>query len=203
MASVASPQFKPPARLRRPSIGWVASIALGGGLATPAEGLPLPALPWAGAFLCIAVLQDLTHRRIPNWLTFPAMLGALAMGLAGGGETGLLQALLGLGLTFLILFVPYAARGLGAGDVKACMALGALWGPLVIVPILVWLAAIAGTLAATTLLWEGLRGQRAGPARPALDRSHPTPSRRGLPLAPSIAAAVIAYQQWGTPWHAG
>ena len=197
MASAASPQFQSPARLRRPSIAWGIAIALGGGLATPSAGPSLPGLPWASALLCAAVVQDLRHRRISNWLTFPAMVAALAAGFLDGGELGLTRSIVGLGLTFMVLFIPYAARGLGAGDVKACMALGALWGATVVIPILVWVAAIAGTVATGTLAWDTMRRGAAGSGA----RNHPR--RRALPLAPAIAAAVIAYRHWGAPWPSG
>ena len=94
-------------------------------------------------------------------------------------------------MAFLLLFVPYAARGLGAGDVKATMVLGALWGPQILVAVLVWTAAISGLLATAVLLRNA--GRRAG--RPAgVERR-----ARGIPLAPAIGLGVIAYQLWGTP----
>jgi len=171
-------------------------------------GSPLPLLPWASAFLCLATQQDIARRRIPNGLTFPAIVAALALQFFEAGPPGLLQGALGLGLAFLLLFLPYAARGLGAGDVKATMVLGALWGPQILVALLVWMAAIGGAFAIATLLWESFsrtpsQWASRGPGRPPAPTREQPSTRRGLPLAPAIALAVIGFQQWGTPWHVG
>lgn len=181
---------------------------MGGGLALSGLASPLPCLVWAGVFLCIATQQDVAHRRIPNGLTFPAVLVALALQCIEAGAPGMLQGLLGLGLAFLLLFLPYAARGLGAGDVKATMVLGALWGPQVLVAVLVWMAAIGGACALAALLWESIsrtRSPRApgGGWRLLSPSAAPGPAPLGLPLAPVIGAAVIGFQQWGTPWYVG
>ncbi len=81
-------------------------------------------LGWAAAL----VVMDLRHRRLPNLLTLP---GAVAI-LAGAGAAGLEcnPALLGgLALSGLYLLVHLAdPGGLGAGDVKLALALGALTG---------------------------------------------------------------------------
>ncbi|MEX0580166.1 MAG: A24 family peptidase [Mycobacterium sp.] len=80
-------------------------------------------LGWAAAL----VVMDLRHRRLPNLLTLP---GAVAI-LAGAGAAGLgASALLGgLALSGLYLLVHLAdPGGLGAGDVKLALALGALTG---------------------------------------------------------------------------
>lgn len=208
LVSVASPRFTLPARLRLRSISFAVSIAVGGGLALSGLASPLPRLPWAGAFLCVATQQDIAHRRIPNGLTFPAVLVALALQFIEAGAPGVLQGLLGLGLAFLLLFLPYAARGLGAGDVKATMVLGALWGPQVLVAVLVWMAAFGGAFALAALLWQSIsrtRSQRAPSAvgRPVPPTAMPGPTPHGLPLAPVIGSAVISFQQWGTPWYVG
>lgn len=77
-----------------------------------------------------AGLHDLFTRRIPNWLTFPAM--GLGIGVQSYllGWQGLQNAGLGLLLGFALYF-PFFAAGqfgfkvFGAGDVKLLMALGA------------------------------------------------------------------------------
>jgi Flp pilus assembly protein protease CpaA len=45
------------------------------------------------------------------------------------GWSGLHTSLAGLGLAFAILIGPFAAGGIGAGDVKMMAAVGALLGP--------------------------------------------------------------------------
>ncbi|MHC4429062.1 MAG: prepilin peptidase, partial [Planctomycetota bacterium] len=91
----------------------------------------------AGAWL------DLATRRIPNVLTYPAILIGLtlnalappALEAAGAdtavvwlGATGLRDGLLGFGLCAAIGIVSFMARGLGGGDVKLLGAVGAMLG---------------------------------------------------------------------------
>ncbi len=73
---------------------------------------------------------DLRERRIPNFLVFPAALIGLGLNLQLRGWGGLLFGLKGLGLGFLLLFIPYLVGGMKAGDVKFLMAIGSFIGPL-------------------------------------------------------------------------
>ena len=41
--------------------------------------MPLPALPWAAAFLFLAIQQDVRGMRIPNWLTLPSLVVAIGL----------------------------------------------------------------------------------------------------------------------------
>jgi prepilin peptidase CpaA len=162
--------------------------------------------------LCLAAQQDVQRLRIPNWLTFPAMLGALALHTADLGLLGLQQGLLGLGLAFGLLFIPFALRVLGAGDVKAVMALGALWGPHTLAPLLVWMFAIGGGLAFAWIAVAGglldmLRRWKSSFVLSVANRrltfvpaAEGSVARRGIPFAVAIGLAVIAQQLWGTPW---
>lgn len=72
--------------------------------------------------------MDVTSRRIPNRLTYPAIVAALVVRLAFFGWHGLREGLLGLlicGGIFLLLFVVHA---MGGGDVKLMAAVGAWVG---------------------------------------------------------------------------
>lgn len=90
-----------------------------------------------------ACVTDVSTRRIPNRLTFPAAAAGLAFGLLTTGPRGGLFALAGLALG-LALFLPFfLLGGLGAGDVKLLAALGAWLGP-------------------RAILWTGLYGMIAG-----------------------------------------
>ena len=69
-------------------------------------------------FVAIAVCTDLRSRRIPNWLTVSAFLGALAFHLAVTGWTGLASSMCGFATGFGTLFVLFLIGGGGGGDVK-------------------------------------------------------------------------------------
>jgi len=77
--------------------------------------------------VCAAVI-DVKDRRIPNWLTYPAMAIGLGLQSALHGWRGLLTSAEG-GLFFGGVFLLfYLVRGMGAGDVKLAAALGCLIG---------------------------------------------------------------------------
>jgi prepilin peptidase CpaA len=121
------------------------------------------------AAVCIAAAAtDLASRRIPNLLTFPAMLVFLGLHAAATGMPGLLFSLKGLGAGFGLLIVPYALGVMGAGDVKFMAAAGAALGWYGVV----WaflLGSVAGGIYALILiasrrgvasrLWQSLREQ--------------------------------------------
>ena len=71
-----------------------------------------------------AGLYDLRYRRIPNWLNLVALLLGFAV-----HWNSLPTALLGVGLALAVYLPLYLLRGMGAGDVKLMLALGAIAGP--------------------------------------------------------------------------
>lgn len=80
----------------------------------------------------VAALTDLRTGRIPNLLTFPAMLLGLALNGLGHGLAGLLGSLMGIVVCTVAPGIVYKAsrgRGIGGGDLKLFAALGALLGP--------------------------------------------------------------------------
>ena len=89
---------------------------------------------------CAACVTDIHNRRIPNWLTFGAAGVAVVFHTATRGGGGFVFATTGWFLGALIMFLPFALRGLGGGDVKLLAALGAWLGPANAV----WLALYAG-----------------------------------------------------------
>jgi Type IV leader peptidase family len=89
------------------------------------------------ALLCAAVssIYDVRSRRIPNFITLPAIsLGLLLHGLLGGWKEFGTAAAAGLicGCIFLLF---YLAGGMGAGDVKLITASGCLIGLSLIEPL--------------------------------------------------------------------
>jgi len=120
-----------------------------------ADGLRPVLLAGAVVLALIACWTDLRSRRIPNWLTVPALLvGVVANAVLGGLEglkTSLLGALVGLGL--LLPFV--LLRSLGAGDWKLAGALGAFAGPSLLVDLLLLSVFVAGVMAMALVIYKG------------------------------------------------
>lgn len=79
--------------------------------------------------LFVCFLTDITRNKIYNFVVFPAMvLGILINGFFDG-FSGIIQSLEGMLLGMAFLIIPYALRGIGAGDVKFLGAIGAIMGP--------------------------------------------------------------------------
>jgi Flp pilus assembly protein protease CpaA len=181
-------------------------------LLASATEAPLPALGWAATFLFIAVERDVRERRIPNWLTVPAFCLFVAHGAWLGGASGAAASLLGAGLAFAILIGPYALGWFGAGDVKAMMALGALWGGDVFIEVLTWAILCGGGLA---LAWVAARGGLGdlcirwaktiwiSLATRQWTYFAPAPGSAaagGIPFGVAIGLGVAAFQYWGEVW---
>jgi prepilin peptidase CpaA len=175
---------------------------LGGWPELALDGLALTLAVWAGWL-------DWRSRRIPNWLTIPALLvgiGANTIAFAWPGTKAALEGA-GLGLGLLLPFV--LARGLGAGDWKLMGALGALLGPSRLVVVLLGTVFIAGIMAVAqmvrsgrvkgtlsnlriliiTIMTFGVRGQRENIT---LDN----PGLMALPFGVAAAFSTVAFFCW-------
>lgn len=75
-----------------------------------------------------AIVSDLRHRKIFNWLTLPAMGVGLLVSLLAAGLPGLAFGAVGIALAFVAFGWMWGTRILGAGDVKLLMAFAALAG---------------------------------------------------------------------------
>ena len=106
----------------------------------------------AAATVCafVGAIFDVKSRRIPNFVTGPALLIGLSLHLALGGWTGLLESLAAGLICGLIFLIFYLAGGMGAGDVKLILAVGCIAG-LSHVPYLLVLTALSGGVMALGL----------------------------------------------------
>src|SRR5215472_17886759 len=84
----------------------------------------------------VAATLDWRTRRIPNWLTVPALIAGIAVHTALNGWHGTLFALEGAALALVLLLPPVMVRVLGAGDWKLMGVVGALMGPILMLFIL-------------------------------------------------------------------
>lgn len=106
--------------------------------------------------LAAAALYDLRSREVPDELS--ALLvawGVLATAVGFSGITWL-QLALGMLLAFAVTIPLYGAGGIGGGDLKLVVGLGAVLGPWALLSTLCWTAIAGGALA----LVAAARGQR-------------------------------------------
>lgn len=125
---------------------------------------------WAGC-ACVAVLAwltalslyDVRQRRLPNALTLPGAVLVLAFAAVHGRGVAALTGAAVLTATYLVVHVV-APSGMGAGDVKLAIGVGALtgaFGPDV------WLLAALGAPVLTAVVGI-LARRRALPHGPAM-----------------------------------
>lgn len=195
-------------------VAW--SVAVGLGLFLIGAGFmsstPLPVFGWAAAFLFFAVASDLRFHRIPNLLTLPALFAALLASPWAGATSGLIESAAGAALGFALLVGPYALGGLGAGDVKALMVLGAWLGPEAILGAAAWAVIAGGAFGVIALALRGELGAFA--RRWGRTLFNTLTSRRiayepptagsvasgGIPFAAAIAVGLAALWYGGAPW---
>ena len=141
------------------------------------------AFGWAG---CLAVIgwavalcvKDIRELRLPNALTLGGAVAILGIAVCSGRGLPALSGALALGLLYLLVHLA-APAGLGAGDVKLALGVGALTGAL---GAGVWaLAALAAPMATAAL----------GLAAAARGRHGPIPHGPSM-LAAAVGAAALA-----------
>jgi prepilin peptidase CpaA len=145
------------------------------------------------AGLLYAVLTDLRARRIPNHLTYPAMLLGLVANTALGGWHGLGQSALGWAAGLGVMLLPFLLRAMGAGDVKLVAAIGAIKGPEFVLVAALYACVTGGLLA----LYYLIRERRVASVTRyivygwfwALKGSGPKAG--AIPYAPAIAAGAV------------
>jgi prepilin peptidase CpaA len=106
----------------------------------------------------LAGWMDFRTRKVPNWLTVPALVLGVAMHIVAAGWSGAIASLEGAGLALVLLLPVVLLRGLGAGDWKLMGAVGAFLGPVLFLFVLVGSIFISGLMAAIAIL----RTQRVG-----------------------------------------
>ena len=80
------------------------------------------------AMLAIAVHTDLRTGKVYNKLTVPCAVAGLALGGAAAGLAGVADRALGAAIVLGVVLALAAVAGLGGGDAKLMIAVGALKG---------------------------------------------------------------------------
>ena len=102
--------------------------------------------------LIIAAIIDMRTYRIPNLLTYPAMLAALLYHTVTNGLNGLSFSLLGLLVGILLFGIPFFFGLMGAGDAKLMGAVGAVLGTRGVLNASLFTAVAGGVFALILLL---------------------------------------------------
>ncbi|MCX6013622.1 MAG: A24 family peptidase, partial [Chloroflexi bacterium] len=137
-------------------------------------------LVYLSILITISVI-DLEHQLILNILVYPGIILALIFSLLWPG-LGIVNALIGGGIGFILMLLPYVIypKGMGAGDVKLALMAGLMTGyPVVFVSIL--LAIVTGGIVAIFLLVTRLK-----------KRTEP------IPFGPFLAGAAMISLLWGS-----
>jgi prepilin peptidase CpaA len=109
------------------------------------------------ALVGIASFTDLRWRRIPNYLTFPAVVFGLLSHSIDRGWEGLLLSISGTLLAPCVLSLLHLGRGPGMGDIKLAAALGSILGPPLGAVAMLASAIAGGILAALWILIGEIR----------------------------------------------
>ena len=159
----------------------------------------------------IAGWTDWRWRRIPNWLTVPALLIGLAVNCFASGLAGAKESLLGAGLGLGLLLPFVLIRSLGAGDWKLAGALGAFLGPSRMITVLLGTVLVAGLMAVVVIVWKKRVGRTLHNLAhlvaalftlhlPGPEGSLDNPESSKIPFGVAVAATVVLYtvsQAWG------
>jgi len=115
------------------------------------------------AIACLAgAIIDVRTRRIPNWITFSAIVVLLALHGGFSGLPGLKESALGLTGGFLVMLIPHLFGVLGAGDVKLMAAVGAGLGSSSLVTVVLFTSLAGGLQIVLWMAWVYVAGSGKG-----------------------------------------
>jgi prepilin peptidase CpaA len=162
----------------------------------------------ASAFLFVACATDTFLSQIPNPLNLILFLAGFFYHGSTTGTSGLLTAVLGMLLGFSLLIIPHCLGGIGAGDVKALAALGALLGPWGILHTFVFAGLAGGIMAILHYAFNHNLKQKFLQGLNILKDFSYTNDLRNIkpsadeqlrfPYAAAIAFGFFAYVYWGS-----
>jgi prepilin peptidase CpaA len=152
----------------------------------------------------VAGWTDWRSRRIPNWLTVPALFVGLGGNTLALGWAGAKDSLLGAGLGLGLLLPFVLLRSLGGGDWKLVGALGAFLGPLRLISVLVGTILVAGVIAVVLIIWKRRVGQTLRNLGhmlgglftlhlPGPELSLDNPESLKVPFGVAVAVTVVLY----------
>jgi len=147
-----------------------------------------------------AIVDDVSRRRISNWIPGSAFVAGLILQTIQGGWRGAGAALLGTAAGAGVFLIFYLMGGMGGGDVKLMAGFGAVLGVQRLLEAALWTAGCGGLMAALVIAAGSVRGiwRSRSSANPKGSQDGPlggSDSKRKLkaesiPYAPAIAAGV-------------
>ncbi len=154
--------------------------------------------------LTLAAYIDWKDHRVPNWLTYTAWICGILYQTITNGFDGFTFALLGSAVGLATLIVPYALKGMGAGDVKLMAAVGAWVGYIATLQAFLWIALVGGVMGLISIVRSGQFKKRMRTIGRAgtnlfafhdLDLGNPddTPQKILLPYGVPIAIGYYLY----------
>lgn len=151
----------------------------------------------AGTVGVAAIIDDLTRRRISNWIPACAFTSGLVLQIAERGWRGGVSAVLGSAAGAGIFLIFYLLGGMGGGDVKLMAGFGAVLGVPRLLEASLWTAGCGGIMAVLVMAASSLRGlwMSKGPFRNVDENNASTGAKTSgrvecIPYAPAIAAGV-------------
>ncbi|OEU53551.1 MAG: hypothetical protein BA871_07100 [Desulfuromonadales bacterium C00003096] len=159
----------------------------------------------ASSFLFLICISDTLFSKIPNLFNLALLLFAFGYHYHQSGLAGISLAFFGLLAGLALFLLPFIMGGMGAGDVKALAALGALLGPSTILQVFIYTGLCGGVMGLLQCIFvpqlrrnciSWIRNLRAGllPTRSEVERSGQT---LRFPYAAAIAFGYYAYISWG------
>ena len=115
----------------------------------------IPGILWASWI-------DYRERRVPNWLNAVIGVAGLAAQAWYVGWSGVGQGVLGALVGFAVLIIPWLMHGMGAGDVKLMMAIGAWLGPWLTLVAFCAGGLVGGVIAMVMIIASGRAGSACG-----------------------------------------
>ena len=124
-------------------------------------------LTFLSIVLITVVVYDIRVHKIPNFIVYPTIIGALLYHFFTQGPDGAFLGVKGLALGIGLFLVPYLIGVMGAGDVKLMGAVGAALGARGVF-ITAVLTSIVGGIYAIIVLFSNRRYSKRFVARHAL-----------------------------------
>ena len=142
----------------------------------------------AGMVGCAAIIDDLTRRKISNWIPLVALISGFSVHSMETGWRGALSAAAGASIGGAVFLLFYVLGGLGGGDIKLMTGFGAVLGTSRVLEAALWTAACGGLIAISVVAYGALRrswNKRQSYASTTDGKS--APDTDTIPYAPAIA----------------